>query len=125
MNISFLSLSRRVWDLYLQHHKKDLTYGVLPNVVTKFFGENKKATSVAATASPFAQVKGAPFDFSSLNPLSQSLDDGISAHSGAVFLDGDYRMFCNDIFSRLFKSQEECNNILETASMLPSFIWGR
>lgn len=56
---------------------------------------------------------------------AELMDDNVIAYSGALFVQGEYRIVTNDVYSRVFMSTDECNKQLKEGQMLPTFVWAR
>ena len=53
----------------------------------------------------------------------RGLDDGgVSAMSGYVLLEGEYRWFCNERWAHLFMDQKEAQQLLDKDAMLPWYL---
>jgi len=66
------------------------------------------------------------FDWDKIPEKLKKLDDGgTSALSSYIYINGEFRIFCNDKFSDDFITAQECNDRMKQEKAMPVFIWSQ
>ena len=66
------------------------------------------------------------FEWEKMPDKLRKLDDGgTSALSSYIYIDGEFRIFCNDRFSDEFMTAKECNDRMREERAMPVFVWSK